>query len=85
MADCPLCRLYQKREIITKLHYEDDTCIIVNCKSHPNKILIVLKRHTKVPTPEEAEHMYRIAHKLFPGKLWRYPQSIKDHFHLHEV
>jgi len=81
MEGCPLC----KREPLTKQLYEDDVCWIAYCTSHPSKILIVLKRHTPQPSPEEAEHMYEVAHKLFPNKQWRYPASLKNHFHLHEV
>jgi len=81
---CPLCRLYEKREIITRLYYEDDVCIVVDCSTHHVPI-IVLKRHAKTPKPEELKHMRKIAEKLFPGKPFRGPRSILDHFHLHSV
>lgn len=83
--ECPLCRLARGLDRITETLYEDNTVISCYCKSHPSKILIVLKRHTPQPTPEEAEHMQQIAHKLFPNKQWRGPKSILDHFHLHEL
>jgi len=83
--DCPLCRLYLKRELVTPLYYEDAICIIVDCATHPSKKLIVLKRHAELPTTNEAEHIQEIAYKLFPRKIWRYPASLPDHFHLHEI
>jgi hypothetical protein len=77
---CQLCI----REKLTEWKYEDGTVLVARCASHPDKWLIILKRHTPLPTPDEAEHMRQVADKLFPGKQWRYPQSIRDHFHLHE-
>ena len=82
---CPLCRLYEDREIITKLHYEDEFCIIVHCKTHSDKKMCVLKRHIKYPTEEEKKHMKGIMRSLFPGMELRGPKSILDHYHLHEV
>lgn len=82
--DCPLCRLYEKREIITKLHYEDDLCIVVDCSTH-GVPMIVLKRHTAFPTQEELAHLKKIALKLFPEKSFRPPQSIRDHWHWHAL
>lgn len=78
---CPLCR----KEKLTRWFHSDEVCWVAYCSSHPDKILIVLNRHARLPTPEEAEYMSQIADKLFPGKAWRYPRSILDHFHLHEV
>lgn len=79
--NCPLC----KAEKLTKWYYEDDIIYICDCLSHPDKKLIVLKRHTPTPTEEEYNHMISIAKKLFPDKKWREPASIKDHYHLHEI
>jgi len=78
---CPLCEAKK----LTRWLYEDDMCWVAYCSSHPDKVLIVLRRHARMPTPEEAEHIQQIAEKLFPGKQWRYPHSILDHFHLHEI
>lgn len=77
---CPLC----SKEHLTEWLHEDDTCWCCYCVSHPDKVIIVLKRHDQIPTEEELEHMYGIAKKLFPKKSWRGPNSILDHFHLHE-
>jgi len=78
---CPLC----KAEPLTERKYEDAICYVCRCLSHPDKWLIILKRHTPLPTPDEAEHIREVADRLFQGKQWRYPASLKDHFHLHEV
>lgn len=82
---CPLCDLYLKREIVTRLWYEDEKVIVVNCKSHPDKRMIVLKRHTADPTPSEDAYMRGIMEQLFPGIQLRGPRSIFGHWHLHEV
>lgn len=84
MLECPLCRLVLYREIIAPLHYEDAVCMVVNCYSHPNRVLIVLKRHTPTPSKEEEASMEEVAKKLFPSKRFRGPKSILDHWHLHE-
>jgi hypothetical protein len=81
MNECPLCRLCQG-EIITKLHYEDDKVIVVDCSTHL-KPMIVLKRHTSNPTEEEGHYMRSVMERLFPGMKLRGPASIRDHFHLH--
>jgi len=80
-SECPLC----KAEKITKWLCEDEVCWVAYCKSHPDKVIIVLKRHTPQPTPEEAEHIQQVAEKFFPNKKWRYPKSLPQHFHLHEI
>jgi len=77
---CPLCRA----ERLTKWYHEDDVCWIADCLSHPDKKLVVLKRHARVPTVNESEHIMELVSRLFPRKRWRYPRSILDHFHLHE-
>jgi len=83
-SECPLCRLCQG-EVITKFYYEDEVCIVVDCKVHKVPI-IVLKRHSPQPTPEEDKHMRDVAERLFPRKKFRYGgRSIKDHYHMHET
>jgi len=84
--NCELCRLYENREIVTRLYHEDDVCIVINCKVH-NVPILVLKRHTAFPTQEELSHLKKIALKLFPEMHFRDSSSgsIRDHFHLHET
>jgi len=83
--ECPLCRLYERGEVLTKLYFEDDVCVVVDCASHPTKKLCVLKRHSSEPTPEEKQHMRLTMQRLFPNIQLRMPRSILDHWHLHEV
>lgn len=80
MKDCELCRA----EKLTEWKYEDDVVFVCRCVSHPDKWLIVLKRHTSQPTQEEMEYMRKIAERFFPSKQFRGPKSIPEHFHLHE-
>jgi len=62
--------------------------IAVFCKSHPSHVIIVLKRHTRHPMPQEVAHMEVVAHNHFPNKKWKTSEqksSIPEHFHLHEL
>ena len=80
---CPLCGIYERREIVTKLYWEDKTCIVVDCRTCQVPML-VLKRHVAVPTHEERLHMVTLADKLFPRCYKRFTmRKIKDHFHFH--
>jgi len=64
---CPLCRIYEEREIITRYYYENNIVIIVDCKTC-GVPMVVLKRHTDIPTAEEGQEMYN-------AQLNRIPKS----------
>jgi len=81
MAECPLCQA----EKLTEWKHEDDIVWVARCKSHPDKWMIVLKAHKEKPSFDEVLHVMNIQRKLFPTKEFRGPQSILDHYHLHEI
>lgn len=70
---------------ITEWRYSDDRVVVCRCSTHRDKWMIVLRRHTSIPTHEEEEYMRKIMDDLFPGMRLRGPASILDHYHLHEV
>jgi len=80
---CPLCR-------VADWVYQDDVCWIAYCKSHPDKLIVVLKRHSRFPSPREMEHIIGLVKRLYPHKRWKFsndlskPAKIRDHFHMHE-
>jgi hypothetical protein len=78
---CPLC----ERKKVTEWKHEDSVCWVARCATHQDKWVIVLKRHASLPTSDEHEHVMQLVEKLFPGKLFRGPASIKEHWHIHEV
>jgi hypothetical protein len=82
MSECLLCRLARGLDRITHLYWEDSVCVVVDCKVH-NQPMIVIKRHSPLPSPEEAEHVQELMQKLFLGKAFRGPKSILEHFHWH--
>jgi hypothetical protein len=48
--------------------------------------MVVLKKHTSRPSNEELSYMFRKAkEEIGAGVKLRGPNSILDHFHLHEV
>lgn len=82
---CPLCRLARGFDRVTKVYFEDEKVIVVDCKTC-GVPMIVLKRHTVYPTQEEVEHLKSVALKLFPNRRFRAePRSIKEHFHWHAL
>lgn len=83
--ECQLCRLARGLDRITREYYENDYVIVVDCKTHRGVPMIVLKRHTGFPTPEERFMLNKVANKRFPGKQFRGPSSIPGHFHLHAI
>lgn len=79
--DCDLCKL----EITTKVYYEDDTIIILDCRTcGPDVPMGVLKRHGMNPAPVEAQHLAKTLKRLFPKRrLDTRQRSIPDHLHWH--
>ena len=81
MTDCPLCRA---SDLIERL-YEDDVCWAAYCLSHPDKVLVVLKRHTTTPTGDEFTRLREVAERLRPRGSFDWGHgTIRKHFHLHE-
>lgn len=74
---CELCH-------VADFIWEDEMCGACYCKSHPDKGMVVLKRHTAEPTAQELEHIKTVAQKLWPGLAFRGPKTILDHFHWHQ-
>lgn len=85
---CPLCRIYEKREIFTRVYYEDDFCIILDCKTCMIP-MVVIKEHIQYPSLTKRlalqEHFKRVVreYKLRPGYYDSFPRTVKDHFHIH--
>lgn len=80
-AKCSFCR----KDRLQPQTYADSVCWATCCNSHPEKLMIVLNRHSAHPTPEELSHMEAVAENLLPGQSWRGPASMPQHFHLHQV
>lgn len=82
------CQLCQAKEIRTRLH-EDPICWATYCDTCPgNQIMVVLKKHYRVATPEEEQHMMRVGLFLSTAQgigsvIPSDPNSIPDHFHMH--
>jgi len=79
--NCPLCKL----EKLTDWLYEDGKIVICRCLSHPDKWLCILRRHTAKPTLDELQYLSVKMQDLLGAKNWRGPNSILEHFHLHEI
>ncbi len=88
-GSCDLCLLYEKRQIITKLRFEDEQIIIVDCImcSVP---MVVAKRHD-IPVPADLEHwmeskLTEIANAVLGPEAYyvdKYERMIPDHRHFH--
>lgn len=80
--DCSLCDLHEEGEQSGPVHFEDDICVIVDCKTC-NVPMVVLKRHTTVPTEQEQQHMVRQLSKQGRGKIDKRRRTVPDHWHAH--
>jgi len=88
-SNCPLCRLYEQREISTRFYYENALVIIVDCLTCSIP-MVVLKRHTDNPSREDIKEMYWALLNKVPkrmhGKGWQIDSSVRsipDHPHFH--
>ena len=80
--ECELCEL-AKGKIITKLWYQDNLMIIVDCKTCVGTPLVVFKGH-KEPTLDERMRMIDKARELFPDKRFDFQRrAVPDHYHFH--
>lgn len=82
IPQCELC----VRDRVTRWYYEDDLVAIFDCKSPACGLpMVVLKRHTMSPTPEEVEHMEAVARQAFGESVTfrKNQRTIADHFHWH--
>jgi len=77
---CDLCEL----KTITKLHYEDDTVIVIDCMDCEVP-MIVYKKHTMSISQEDEEMMTRILTKIAPPEAYidKVQRAIPNHLHWH--
>jgi len=76
---CDLCEL----KTITKLHYEDDTVIVLDCMSCEVP-MIVYKKHTMSISQEDENMMTRILTKIAPtAYIDKVQRTIPNHLHWH--
>ena len=59
--------------------------IVVPCEIHTDKWMIVWGEHCSDPSEEDKAKMLEILEILFPGKKWKSPSYIPEHWHWHEV
>ena len=82
--NCELCKLVFNGNIKTKKYYEDDLVIIVDCLTHKNTPIVVLKEHRLLRHKSEQEHIEGICLHLFPERQFRMKGMKKIKFHWHE-
>ena len=83
MTDCPLCKLAEG-DIKTKLYYQNDDYIIVDCLTCKTPMLVA-KRHDYTPSPGERGRLLELCKKLFGDKasFRGYMRSLPQHWHEH--
>ena len=84
MNKCKLCRIYENREIYTKIYYENGDWIILNCIDC--KIPMVVYKNHKILKDipmKEIHYMINKCMELFNSFRFRPERKIKDHFHWH--
>ena len=79
---CELCRLSQGN-IKTKLYYQDQDIIIVDCITCRVSI-VVWKEHTVVLESKDLKRIFELVSNFFPEcKCRMQMRKIPDHFHFH--
>ena len=82
-SDCPLCRLAQDREILTRLVTEDELLIVVDCLICQTP-MAVLKAHRPNFTEDEVAHVKNVFRQLSREGVIDWEQRrIPDHAHCH--
>jgi len=86
---CPLCDLYQKREIKTRFYFETDRFIVVDCQTCQVP-MVVWKEHKPNLTYQEKNSMIiEVGKKMAPyfeGKHFTWDDKMKQipsHYHMH--
>ena len=82
-TNCPLCRLIGGN-VYTHQYYDDTVVKIVDCDGC-NVPMMVIKRHDSEPNGFEKGYIENLAAVMFPGEKFRGPNSIPEHWHLHQT
>ena len=89
MDSCELCCIYERREIITKLRFEDDRVVIVDCIMCGVPMVVAKTHQMPVPTDLEVwmeEKLREIANVILGHDQYyvdRYERMIPDHRQFH--
>lgn len=78
--DCPLCKLSQG-DIKSKLYYQDEKIIVIDCLTHIGTPMVVLKDHRSNLLDHEFQYVQDLCRRIFPEKKFRGTgmTQIKDH------
>lgn len=78
--NCPLCKIKKSEELL----YDDDLIYVCHCINHPDKVIVVIKRHSDQPTKNEILAFAEVKSKLFRDGTFRGPKNNKGHWYWHE-
>jgi len=92
VKDCPLCEIFDKQDIHTKLYYpnskeevKDSEFVIIECDSCHTPMMVYSEHVTSVSKEQYGRILY-IIRKLFGNvKLRKIPRTITDHIHYHII
>jgi len=88
---CPLCEIFTKDRVITKLYYpehdkivEENDFVIVDCYSCKTPMVVTSNHTDEIGKEQWGRILYRCK-QLFGGtvRLRLHRRSIKDHWHAH--
>lgn len=81
---CGLCPPVEHR---TEWRYSDGYVFVCKCDSHPEKWMVVWRAHRSKDELADYQlgYMHGVWNALFPEKEHREPQSMPEHYHLHEA
>jgi len=85
-SKCELCRIYENREIHTKIYYEDQDWIILDCKTCHIPMIVYKEHKILKDIPIKYIHyMINECMELFGTIRFRTERKIKNHFHWHII
>lgn len=89
MDSCELCGIYEKREIFTRLRYEDERIIIVDCMICAVPMVVAKQHDVPVPEPLETwmeQRLREVADAVLGADAYyvdKHERLIPDHRHFH--
>jgi len=83
VSNCDLCKAEGPKML------DDTICWAAFCRTHPSKLIVVLRRHARNPTDYELAHMMSQLRPMIlyqNRRKWKFEgTTIPEHYHFHQI